>query len=122
MKEFHLKAALKNRLRKRNNKKFIALVNKLCRPVTETEGHHILESFIGGKKQNDLLITFISPMFHKIITYNREPTEEEFIDMLIDAIENLSDVVEYLIEKDTILNPVDYKEHLSISNFKGITK
>ena len=99
MKEVHLKTILKNRLKKRNNKKFVKLVNELCRPQKEIEGHHLLESFMGGKKQNDLLIAFISPMFHKIITYEREPTEEEFIDMLVNALENLFDVLEMLLEK-----------------------
>ena len=86
---------LRNRLKKRTNKKFVKwLVGQ--KSNANNEFHHILKSFVGGKKQNDLLLTEITREFHQEITYKREPTEDEFITMFIQALENIFDYIEYL--------------------------
>lgn len=85
---------LRNRLKKRVNKKYSEWM--FNRKKFNGENHHLLKSFVGGKKQNDLLQCEITPEYHKTITYVREPTEQEFIDMLIPALDSVFDYVEYL--------------------------
>jgi len=60
------------------------------------EGHHILKSVKGMKKLNDMLIADISSGFHTEITYKRAATELEQTEMLVSALEDLFDYVEFL--------------------------
>lgn len=89
---------LRNRLKQRTNKDYVK-----WRKAHQTNGinelHHLLKSFMGAKKQNDCLLAEINPAFHQEITYNREPTEEEFIGMFIPALEAVFDYIEYLESK-----------------------
>ena len=55
---------------------------------------------MGGKKWNEYLQAEISPLFHQVITYQREPTEDEFIDMLLDSLEGVFDYIEWLEETE----------------------
>jgi len=86
---------LKNRLRKRErNKNYIDF-----RLNTKQKGwdlHHLLGSFIGGKKQNDFLLAEIPAIVHTVITVNRKPTEAEELDMLANSLEGIFDYVEHL--------------------------
>lgn len=88
---------LRNRLRPRTNKNFSKwrFENK---KNPSNENHHILKSFMGAKKRNDYLQAEITPEFHHEITYKREPTEDEFIDMFINSLEAVFDRIEYLEE------------------------
>lgn len=86
---------LRNRLKQRTNKNFSQWRfnnKKDC----SNENHHILKSFLGGKKQNDYLQAEITQKLHNEITYKREATEEEFIEMLINSLEAVFDYIEYL--------------------------
>lgn len=85
---------LRNRLRQRTNKQYVKW--RAEKKQGQTELHHIIKSFMGGKKQNDLLLAEILSEYHQEITYKREPSEPEFIDMLINSLENLFDYIEYL--------------------------
>ena len=89
---------LRNRLKQRTNKEFVKWAAENKRNPNN-EMHHIIKTFMGGKKQNDFLLAEINHDFHTEITYKREPTENEFIDMFIPALENLFNYIEYLQDK-----------------------
>lgn len=93
---------LRNRLKRRTNKNYVKWAAE--HKTTKTnENHHLLKSFIGGRKQNDYLLAELTPEFHKLITYVREPTDDEFLEMLIAALENLQDYTDYLEDTVSIL-------------------
>ena len=89
---------LRNRLKQRTSKEYSKWLY-FNKTDNRNENHHLLKSYIGGKKQNDYLQAEISKTFHETITYKREPTENEFIDMFIDSLENLFNYIKYLEEK-----------------------
>ena len=98
---------LRNRLSTRFNKDFSKWLFENKKDSAK-ENHHILKSFKGMKKINDLLQASINPAFHNEITYKREPTEDEFIDMLISAIENNADYIEFLqLENKRLLQEIE---------------
>ena len=87
---------LKNRLKKRANKQYVKwwVVNK---KHIGSEGHHLLSSFIGGKKQNDLLMCNVDLQLHNRIHYHKEQvTDLETNEMIIESFEHLFDYVEHL--------------------------
>ncbi len=89
---------LKNRLKKRTNKQYIKwwVENK---KISGSEGHHLLGSFLGGTKQNDLLMSNVSLLLHNKITYHKEQVDEiEINEMIIESLDNAFDYVEYLQE------------------------
>ena len=51
------------------------------------------------KKLNDLLLADIPPAFHNTITYVREATELEQIEMMVSALEQDFDYIEFLQSK-----------------------
>jgi len=87
---------LRNRLKPRQSKKQFSKWRYNSKVNKQNENHHILKSYMGGKKWNEYLQAEISPLFHQVITYQREPTEDEFIDMLIDSLEGVFDYIEWL--------------------------
>lgn len=98
---------LRNRLKQRTNKNYVKWrAENKC--VKSNELHHLLKSFMGGKKQNDYMLVEMTKEVHHLITYKREPTENEFIDMFIMALENLQDYTDYL--------------ELEIENYKQLLK
>ena len=89
---------LRNRLKQRTNKNFVKwLAGQKSNPNNEL--HHLLKSFMGSKKQNDYLLAEIDGSYHREITYKREPTDDEFIIMFIQSLENLFNYIEYLESK-----------------------
>ena len=93
---------LRNRLKQRTNKNYVKW--RAERKVIKTnELHHILKSFMGGRKQNDYLLAELTPEAHKLITYTREATDDEFLEMFLMALENLQDYVDYLEDLNSIL-------------------
>ena len=57
----------------------------------------MLCSFVGGKKQNDLLMCNVSVDLHNTIHYHKEKlTELDTNEMIINSFENLFDYVEFL--------------------------
>ena len=90
-----LQYILKNRLRQRTNKNFVKwrFENKILK---ENELHHLLESFIGGKKQNDYFLAEIPKQMHKDIHYKNKLTEDEFIALFVISLEYLFDYIEKL--------------------------
>ena len=89
---------LRNRLKQRANKEFVKWAAENKRNPNN-EMHHIIKTFMGGKKQNDFLLAEIDHDFHTEITYKREPSESEFIDMFIPALEQIFDYIIYLQEE-----------------------
>ncbi len=104
---------LRNRLKQRTNKNFSKWRFEKKKEKTN-ENHHILKSFLGGKKQNDYLQAEITKEFHHTITYKREPTEDEFIEMLINALESDFDYIEMLEDRIEILTYLVPKKKLII--------
>ena len=92
---------LRNRLRQRTNKKYSKWLAD--HKKFNGEDHHLLKSFLGGRKQNDYFQCEISKPTHETFTYKREPTEDEFLEMFIYSLENLMDYVEYLEDTISIL-------------------
>ena len=89
---------LKNRLKKRTNKQYVKwwIENK---KIPGNEGHHLLSSFIGGKKQNDLLMCNVSQNLHNQIHYHKEQISElDTNEMAIESFESAFDYIEYLQE------------------------
>ena len=87
---------LKNRLKKRTNKQYIKwwVENK---KISGSEGHHLLGSFLGGTKQNDLLMSNVSLLLHNKITYHKEQiTELDTNEMIIASLDDIFDYVEFL--------------------------
>jgi len=94
---------LRNRLHPRYNKNFVRwrAKNKLNK---YNELHHIAGSVMGGKKLNDYLLAEIDKEFHTIITYNREPTQDEVDEMMLDALNGMFDYIEELEKTIILLN------------------
>jgi hypothetical protein len=88
---------LRNRLKQRTNKKFSKWRHE--QKKFAGENHHILKSFMGAKKQNDYLQAELTHWKHLELTYKREPTEDEFIDMFIESLEYVFDYIQYLESK-----------------------
>ena len=93
---------LRNRLKRRTNKNYVKWRAE-HKTIKTNELHHLLKSFLGGRKQNDYLLVELTPEAHKMITYTREPTEDEFLEMFLMAIENLQDYTDYLEDTVSIL-------------------
>ena len=94
---------IRNRLKPHYNKNFVKfrVDNKKNK---SDELHHIAGSVMGGKKLNDYLLAEIDKEFHTVITYNREPTQDEVDEMMVDAIEGMSDYIEALEKTIVLLN------------------
>ena len=94
---------IRNRLKPRFNKNFVKwrFANKKNKAK---ELHHIAGSVMGGRKLNDYLLAEIDKEFHTVITYNREPTQDEIDEMMVDAIEGMSDYIEHLEQTIILLN------------------
>lgn len=58
--------------------------------------HHIVGSKLGSKKINDYLLAEIPAQHHQTITYQRQPNDDEVIDMLIDAINGMMKYIKHL--------------------------
>lgn len=85
---------LRNRLKPRYDKEFVKF--RFERKKNKfNENHHIAGSVMGGKKLNDHLLAEIDKEFHTVITYNREPTQDEIDEMILDAIDGMSDYIEH---------------------------
>lgn len=95
---------LKNRLKQRTNKNFVKwrAGNKKNR---NNELHHLLESFIGGKKQNDYLLAEINKRLHSRIHYKKKLSDDEFIGLFIESLESVFDYIEFLESKKTEIRP-----------------
>ena len=94
---------IRNRLHPRYNKDFVKY--RIERKKNKSnELHHIAGSVMGGKKLNDYLLAEIDKEFHTVITYNREPTQDEVDEMMVDAIEGMSDYIEALEKTIVLLN------------------
>lgn len=90
-----------NRLKPRFNKNFVKW--RFDRKTSKfNELHHIAGSVMGGRKLNDYLLAEIDNEFHTVITYNRKPTQDEIDEMMVNAIEGMSDYIEDL-EKTILL-------------------
>lgn len=86
---------LKHRLKKRDrNKNYLRF--RLNQKKAGNDLHHLLGSYLGGKKQNDYLLAEISSLQHTIITNNRGASEAEENEMFINSLEGLFDYVEFL--------------------------
>lgn len=94
---------IRNRLHPRYNKNFVKFRSDNKRDKAN-ELHHIAGSVMGGKKLNDYLLAEIDKEFHTVITYNREPTQDEVDEMMVDAIEGMSDYIEALEKTIILLN------------------
>ena len=91
---------LRNRLKPRFNKNFVKW--RAGRKANKSyELHHLLGSIMGSKKLNDYLLAEIDPNFHTIITYNRKATEDEFCEMLVDALDNIFEYIDELEKGQT---------------------
>lgn len=90
---------LKNNLKQRTNKNFVKWRVE-HRKLKATEFHHLLGSFLGGKKQNDYLLAELPAELHKQIHYKQALSDEEFAWILVtDSLENIFDYIEYLESK-----------------------
>lgn len=91
---------LKNRLRKRVNKQYVNWWIHNQKPHG-TEGHHLLESFIGGSKWNDLLLAGIYKNIHVALHYKKQEIDEQILtEMFLQSLESLFDYVEHLQEEN----------------------
>lgn len=85
---------LKSRLRQRTNKRYVKWRAEQKKQGAEL--HHLLGSYLGGKKQNDYLLAEITQLEHKRVHYKKPFDEAEFITHLIASLEGLFDYIEYL--------------------------
>ena len=91
-------SSLKNQLKTRQrNPEYLQWRADKRRPGLQ--GHHILKSVKGMKKLNYLLLADIPSAFHNVITYVREATELEQIEMLVSALEQDFNYIEHLQSK-----------------------
>ena len=88
---------LKNRLKQRTNKNFVKwrVANRFLK---DTEFHHLLGSFVGGKKQNDYLLAELPEKAHKEIHYKHPLDEDEFISEFVKSLEFVFDYIEHFEE------------------------
>ncbi len=87
---------LKNRLKKRTNKQYVKWWVE-NRRIFGSEGHHLLSSFVGGTKQNDLLMCNVTPKLHNRVTYHKEQiTELDTNEMIIASLDDIFNYVEFL--------------------------
>ncbi len=95
---------LKNRLKRRINKQYVKWWIENKRNPTN-EGHHLLSSFVGGKKQNDLLMCNVNIGLHDKLHYHKElVTELETNEMIIESLDSIFDYVEFLQKEVEYLN------------------
>lgn len=87
----NLKKLFKFRISQRTDKDFVKFVRESVSQNYEI--HHLLESFIGGKKHNDYLLYPVDKQRHSDIHYKNEITEEEFIEGLLFSLEKLFDYI-----------------------------
>ena len=92
MKDFNLKLYLKDHLKKRDNRDFLQYLADV-KPYLV--GHHIIG------KRNDLLIAKITDADHKKV-HNATSDAMFFEELLIDALENAFDYIEYLQKKEEL--------------------
>ena len=87
---------LKNRLKKRTNKQAVKWFFENRRKYNH-QLHHLLSSFVGGKKQNDLLLCNVTLKLHDDLHYHKEQiTELDINEMIIESLDNVFDYVEFL--------------------------
>jgi len=90
---------LRNNTKQRVNKKYVTWF-ALHKKRLGFHGHHILSSFMGGKKWNDLLLANTDNELHNKLHYHKElVTEEEEKELIVEALENLFDYVYHLQEQ-----------------------
>ena len=89
----NLKSALRHRLKPRRNKKFVAMIKE---KYPQGELHHLIESRLGGKKLNDLLLVPKTSAEHQKIHYSSQ-AEEEFLEDFIKSLEIIFDTLEELL-------------------------
>ena len=89
----NLKKTLKFRLKTRQNPKYEKWWD-LYRKKLGFHKHHWLESPLGGKRVNSYMLVNLRPEEHSVIHYQREPTNEEIIEWLIQSLEDVFDYIE----------------------------
>jgi hypothetical protein len=90
-----LKSILRNRLRPRRNKKFVALVKE---KYPHLDLDHLIAGKMGQKKPMDYLLSPKNHELHIKQHYNTPLTEDEFMEEFIQALEIIFDILDETIK------------------------